>query len=86
MHRFLIAAVICSLAAMPTSAKPFSPKNVSNDASWFAHADVESLKTTELGRQLMTLVNKNSAQMDALWAMTKRNLAGNTAVRSIPSR
>jgi hypothetical protein len=69
--RTFMAIFAAMAVVLPAAAESFDPEDVSNDATWFAHADVTKLKKTELGTQVLKMLNQNAAQLDALWAVLR---------------
>lgn len=49
-------------AAVTAGAAPFNAADVAADAGWFAHADLDLLKTTEVGQYVMSKVTAPEAE------------------------
>lgn len=62
------------LATLSLQASPFKPSQISNQANWFVHADLDVLRDTSVGKIVMDTIEKeHGAQLKAVKRMFSLN-------------
>lgn len=62
--KFVSRLALCALPLLPAAlpAAPYNPAHVSADARWVVHADVEALRASKVGQELIAALEKSQAE------------------------
>lgn len=70
----LLTLAAVALAVLPAQAGPIKPAQVSKEANWYVHADLDTLRGTEIGKTFMAAIeDKHGPQLKAVKRMFSLN-------------